>query len=237
MKKTLIISATVLAAAGLALSGCSVNPGIDPASTPGPSATSSSSTPGPSATSNSSTPGMSGMPEMSGDGTNTTPATPDGGTKSAGDNHNAADTTFAQLMIPHHEDAITMSDGLLGKEGIDSRVMALADRIKAEQTPEIDQLNASLEAWGEPAGMPGGMDGSMGGSMGGGDMQALDAAQGTEASTVFLEQMIIHHTSAIAMAEQEAANGSDADTVKLAESIVSSQKAQIQEMKDLLTTL
>ena len=38
--------------------------------------------------------------------------------------HNQADVMFALMMIPHHNQAIEMSDILLAKEGIDPEVTA-----------------------------------------------------------------------------------------------------------------
>lgn len=63
--------------------------------------------------------------------------------------HNDADIAFAQGMVPHHSQAIEMSDMLLTKQGIDPRVVDLAQQIKAAQGPEIEQLNAWLTAWGQ----------------------------------------------------------------------------------------
>lgn len=68
--------------------------------------------------------------------------------------HNQADVTFAEAMIPHHSQAIEMSTVLLAKEGIDPRVRDLAGQIKAAQTPEIEQLSAWLGNWDQP--MPSG---------------------------------------------------------------------------------
>ncbi|QHE71037.1 DUF305 domain-containing protein [Rhodococcus sp. WAY2] len=63
--------------------------------------------------------------------------------------HNDADIAFAQRMVPHHSQAIEMSEILLTKQGIDPRVVDLAQQIKAAQGPEIEQLNAWLTAWGQ----------------------------------------------------------------------------------------
>lgn len=68
--------------------------------------------------------------------------------------HNNADAMFAQHMIPHHQQAIEMSDIILGKQGIDPRVTDLAKQIKDAQTPEIEQLKGWLSAWGMPTTMP-----------------------------------------------------------------------------------
>jgi len=69
---------------------------------------------------------------------------------SAEEAHNQADAMFAQHMIPHHQQAIEMSDMLLGKQGIDPRVLDLAKQIKAAQGPEIEQMQTWLTQWGTP---------------------------------------------------------------------------------------
>lgn len=167
--------------------------------------------------------------------------------------HNDADVMFAQMMIPHHAQAIEMSDMLLAKENIPAEVSELAEQIKAAQRPEIEQLESWLNEWGEPAQMPEmgndmpgmdgmdeGMDGmggmEMEGMMSEEDMQALDAAQGAEAGQLFLEQMIVHHEGAVEMAQTEVAEGENADAVAMAQEIVETQQAEISTMADLLTS-
>ena len=120
--------------------------------------------------------------------------------------HNQADVMFSQHMIPHHRQAIEMSDIILGKQGIDSRVTDMAEQIKAAQGPEIQQMQSWLAGWGMPtmpmtpgtAGMPG-MDGMMSPA----DMDALNKAQGVQASKLYLTQMVEHHRVAISMAQNE----------------------------------
>lgn len=58
---------------------------------------------------------------------------------SAAEAHNPADVMFAQHMIPHHQQAIQMSDIVLGKQGIDPRVVNLANEIKAAQAPRFNK--------------------------------------------------------------------------------------------------
>jgi uncharacterized protein (DUF305 family) len=73
-----------------------------------------------------------------------------------GESHNQADVMFAMQMIPHHQQAIEMSDVVLNKEGIDPRVTELANQIKAAQGPEIQQMQGWLNQWGSPMPMPSG---------------------------------------------------------------------------------
>ena len=159
---------------------------------------------------------------------------------SAPDDFNDADVTFAQMMIPHHEQAIEMSDTLLEKDGVDEQVRDLAEQIKDAQQPEIDQMKDWLDQWGEDESM-GGMGHDMG-AMGDGmmseeDMSRLDDATGAEASELFLEQMIMHHEGAIQMAEVEVEDGENPDAVALAERIIEAQTEEIATMQDLLETL
>ncbi|MFU8947667.1 DUF305 domain-containing protein [Mycetocola zhadangensis] len=149
---------------------------------------------------------------------------------------NDADVTFAQMMIPHHEQAVEMSDMILAKDGIDDQVANLATQIKDAQGPEITQLNEWLDAWGEDSDM-GGMDHGMGGMMSDEDMKALEDASGAEAATLFLEQMIMHHEGAIEMAETEVNDGANPDAIDMAETIVSTQSDEISVMENLLGTI
>ncbi|OOP60939.1 DUF305 domain-containing protein [Arthrobacter sp. SRS-W-1-2016] len=170
------------------------------------------------------------MPGMSHDSS----AMASGSAPVAAGDHSSDDTMFAQSMIPHHAQAVDMSDTLLKKQNIPAAVTALATRIKAAQAPEIDKMTAWLQSWNESATMS--ASHSMTGMMGTDDMAKLDAAQGTEAAKLFLTQMIAHHQGAVAMAKTEAAAGKNSGAVALAKSIVASQEAEIQEMKNLLAT-
>ncbi|MCO4254514.1 DUF305 domain-containing protein [Pseudarthrobacter cellobiosi] len=205
MKKTLTISAAAIAAA-IALAGCSAGSGAGSSDT---------------STTSGMNHGSSGMPSSS------APA--------ASAEFNNADTTFAQMMIPHHTQAVAMSDTMLKKEGIPAAVTDLATKIKAAQGPEIEKMTGWLESWGQPTDMPSAH--SMSGMMGEEDMTKLEAAQGTEAAKLFLTQMIAHHEGAVMMAKTETSDGKNADAVQLSKDIVSSQEAEMQEMKNLLATL
>ena len=61
---------------------------------------------------------------------------------------------FAQMMIPHHAQAVEMSDMMLKKQDIPAEVTALATRIKAAQGPEIEKMTGWLEGWDEPTQAP-----------------------------------------------------------------------------------
>ena len=193
--KFLTLSAAAIAAA-LALAGCSAGSSA-PSATPSSSASSAGSMPGMG-------PGM-----MS----SSAPA--------ASTEHNAADTMFVQGMIPHHEQAVEMSETMLKKKDIPASVTDLATRIRAAQAPEIETMTGWLKAWNESATMGAGH--SMDGMMGDDDMKQLESAQGNEAAKLFLTQMIAHHQGAVMMAKTETAQGKNADAIKLSKNIVTAQ--------------
>jgi uncharacterized protein (DUF305 family) len=174
--------------------------------------------------------GSSGSPSAAG-----SPAT--SSTPAAGQ-HNDADVMFAQGMIPHHQQAVAMSDMILAKDGIDAKVTDLATQIKAAQAPEIAQMSGWLAGWGENPSPSMGMDHDMGGGMmSQADMDALDQATGKEAARLFLTGMITHHKGAITMARDEVTNGQNPEAIALAQKIITDQQAEITTMNQLLQQL
>jgi uncharacterized protein (DUF305 family) len=175
--------------------------------------------------------GSSGSPSAA----SSSPAAP--ATPAAGP-HNDADVMFAQGMIPHHQQAVAMSDMILAKDDIDPKVTDLATQIKAAQAPEIAQMSGWLAGWGQNPSPSMGMDHDMGGGMmSQADMDALDQATGKEAARLFLTGMITHHKGAITMAQHEVANGQNPEAVALAQKIITDQQAEITTMNQLLQQL
>jgi uncharacterized protein (DUF305 family) len=166
--------------------------------------------------------------------------------------HNEADVEFAQMMIPHHQQAVEMA-ALAPQRAAATEILDLAGRVQAAQDPEIEQMSGWLEGWGEqvPAGSAGhdmgGMDGEGGsGGAGGGeaeaghgmmtaeDMAALEAASGAEFDRMFAEMMIEHHQGAVAMANDEIEAGRSAEAIELARAIVDAQQTEIAELQGFL---
>ncbi|YCK83114.1 DUF305 domain-containing protein [Arthrobacter sp. D3-18] len=180
--------------------------------------------------------GSDSMPGMD-HGSSGTSASPSANSSDAG--HNAADTMFARMMIPHHAQAVEMSDAMLAKADIPTAVMDLAVKIKEAQAPEIEKMTAWLKSWNEDATMPAdghdahGMDGMLSDA----DLQKLKDAQGVEAAKLFLTQMIAHHEGAVSMAKTETSQGKNPEAVQLGKDIIAAQEAEIREMRDLLAGL
>ena len=156
---------------------------------------------------------------------------------------NDADVTFVTGMVPHHDQAVEMADMVL-EDNPSEPVRALAERIKAAQQPEVEQLNDMLETFGEQpsSGGHGGHGGDSDAAMHGGmmseqQMAEFEAATGTAAERMFLEMMIEHHNGAIDAAEIEIADGKYQPAIDLATKIRDDQRAEIAEMEQLLSQL
>ena len=152
---------------------------------------------------------------------------------------NDADVEFAQMMIPHHEQAVEMAD-LVADRSTDPDVQDLAARILAAQEPEIDTLNGWLEAWGADRAESemSGMDASaMGGMMSEEDVFPLEAASGVQFDRMWLQMTLEHHTGALGMAQTEISEGEDPQAIALAQDSTASQGAEITEMEQLLEGL
>ena len=154
---------------------------------------------------------------------------------------NEADVTFVAGMRPHHEQAVEMADLVLAADP-PAEVAALAERIKADQQPEIEQLDAMLETFGEkPAGGHGGHGGGdkaeHEGMMSEQEMASLRQATGPAAARLFLELMIVHHEGAISASETELREGQHEPALELARKIRASQQTEIEQMRALLTQL
>jgi uncharacterized protein (DUF305 family) len=147
---------------------------------------------------------------------------------------NDADVMFAQMMIPHHEQAIEMSDMALDPSTQASKeVIDLATQIKAAQDPEIKQMKDLLAAWGQPltAEMDHGSD--MDGMLSMDEMQKLGSLKGPDFDYFWAQSMIAHHEGAIDMAEVVLADGSNAEALALANAIVSAQATEIDILKSI----
>lgn len=225
MNRHALVLSAVAAVAVLGLSACSTDEGATNADTSAATA----STAGAETASEHSEADHSGTHEAAGE------------TAGEAGLHSDADVMFAQMMMPHHEQAIEMSDIILSKEGVPADVVTLAEEIKTAQGPEIQQLTEWLEQWGEPV-EPGASHGGhdtaeMEGMVSPEGLQQLSDAPGPEAAKLFLEQMIGHHEGAVTMAEDEVAHGTFQPAVDLSHAIIDTQQQEIDQMKDMLASM
>lgn len=158
----------------------------------------------------------------------------DGQMMNTGDGiYSGSDIMFAQMMIPHHQQAIEMAD-LAIKISKNNDVINLAKQIKTAQAPEITQMRGWLISANASEDMGHSMD--MGGMLSDSEIATLAKSTGKTFDTLFLNGMIAHHEGAIHMVMM-IEDSSNAEIKALGDSIVKSQTAEISLMRDLLKTL
>lgn len=173
--------------------------------------------------------------------------------------HNSQDATFLTDMVAHHQQAIDMAE-MVPSHTSSAQLKSLAARIEAAQGPEIAKMNGWLGEWSEgssassqPTSAGGGHDmsgmdhGSMDhagptssaqpmgpGMMSAREMADLESKSGASFDRTWLTMMIAHHEGAIAMSQQELAQGENAQVKTVAQAIIDGQTKEIAEMKAML---
>jgi uncharacterized protein (DUF305 family) len=150
--------------------------------------------------------------------------------------YNADDVAFATNMIPHHQQAVDLA-ALVPDRTTNAALQSLAQQISAAQQPEIEVMKVFLVQWKENPDTDSGHGGhgnTMQGMVDDATMTKLKSLNGAEFDKLWLETMISHHQGAIEMAKAEVANGDNVDAKSLATNIVTTQEAEIGQMKQML---
>lgn len=151
---------------------------------------------------------------------------------------NADDVMFAQMMIPHHEQAVVMAD-LAADRTQDPQLSGLAKEIKAAQDPEIRLMLSWLEQWDVPQLSQSealsthgshGMDGMLSDAQ----LEALASASGDTFDALFAQYMIEHHQGAVSMANDVLARGAHPAVATLAREIIVTQEKEITQLQAFL---
>lgn len=161
-----------------------------------------------------------------------------------------ADQHFIVMMIPHHQGAIDMAELALEKAQR-PELKKLAEAIQRDQNREIDEMRTWYRQWygtdvpdmpmqGMGMGMGMGMNSHRSQVMSGmpmhsgmmhmaGDLTALNNA--SDFDLEFIRQMIPHHQSGVMMAQMVLSRAQHPEIRTLAESIIKSQTAEIEQMQ------
>ena len=145
-----------------------------------------------------------------------------------------SDVMFLQMMIPHHEQAVEISNLALSKSS-NTELLALAQRISEEQDAEIEMMRGWLQAAGEDEEMGHAMHG-MDGMLSDDALSHLEKAEGSAFDRAWLNGMIEHHDGAIEMAEM-IVDARDERLRAFGERIIAAQSAEIDEMKSIVKKL
>jgi uncharacterized protein (DUF305 family) len=136
--------------------------------------------------------------------------------------------SFALAMVPHHQQAVVMSNFAL-KNTMNPQLLEIARQIIAEQEPEIQKMTPWLE--GSPVNENMVMDGMLTTAQ----LAELSAATGSVFDRLYVEYMVMHHQGAITMAEI-AITLPDSELVMFASAIIEAQTAEIQTLSQILPT-
>jgi len=161
--------------------------------------------------------------------------------------YTTSELMFAEMMIPHHQQALEMSDlALANSTNPDIRI--LAEEIKAGQAPEIVQMQGWLDqtpSIRNPGSMDhSGMDHSgmghsgmmMGGMATPAQMEELAALSSPQFDDLFLRLMIDHHEGALDMVSM-IQGSTNPEVAALAADIIRVQREEIVTMRALLQVL
>jgi len=150
-------------------------------------------------------------------------------------NLNGSDSMFTEMMIPHHQQAVEMSDLALSTS-TNIKVLDLAKRIKTAQSSEILQMQSWLGTSDSDENMDEHMGHGMGGMMSESEMETLKLSTGKTFDRLFLEGMITHHEGALHMVTMiKDTDNLEINTFGL--DVTKVQTAEIAEMKELLASL
>ncbi|MEY3934316.1 MAG: hypothetical protein RLZZ606_915 [Actinomycetota bacterium] len=134
--------------------------------------------------------------------------------------------SFAEAMVPHHQQAIDISE-FAKTNTSNPGILAMAEKIIGQQTPEIQKMAAWLEGKSFDNSMI--MDGMLSGAQ----VAELKDSQGAEFDQLYVQYMVQHHEGAIAMAA-DALGIDDPELSEFANSIIKNQTAEIEELMALL---
>ena len=150
------------------------------------------------------------------------------------DQMSSSDAMFLQMMIPHHQQAVLISE-LAMKNSSNPEVIALAKQIRDAQGPEI----TAMRSWLIAAGLgedPGHSMSSMKGMLTEDELASLTSATGKEFDRLFLTGMIAHHDGAVEMLSM-IEKTTNADVKGLGNEILASQSAEIELMSKILKVI
>lgn len=152
------------------------------------------------------------------------------------------DKHFIEMMIPHHQDAVEMADLALQKAK-HPEIKKLAATIKTDQTREIEQMKGWYKKWygtEVPATSMTGMGMGMRQGRGQGPMHSGMMAMNMNLESLknasdfdkeFIRQMIPHHQMAVMMSRMALNRATQSQIRDLAQAIIKSQTAEIQQMQ------
>ncbi|WP_406835370.1 DUF305 domain-containing protein [Streptomyces sp. AHU1] len=174
------------------------------------------------------------VPGAPGEGNRTLSASEAAARRADDDTPNAADVSYARMMIQHHTQALEMT-GLVPGRARSGDLKRLALRISAAQGPEIEVMRGWLKTHGEKEAGDAGdhRHTEMPGMATEAQLKELRAARGADFDALFLTLMIAHHEGAITMATDVKAQGNNLLIEEMADDVVAQQTSEITRMRGM----
>lgn len=147
-------------------------------------------------------------------------------------NLGSGEIMFAQLMIPHHQQAVEMANLAL-KNSNNMKVKLLAKNIITAQKSEMKQMKFWLKVTKSPETMGHQME--MNGMLTSQQFAQLGSLKGEKFDKLFLKLMIQHHEGALSMVSM-VSKSKNGEVRKLAVAITNAQSSEISLMNGYLAT-
>jgi uncharacterized protein (DUF305 family) len=153
---------------------------------------------------------------------------------------NDTDVMFLQMLIPHHQQGVRLA-GLAAEHAGRPEVRDFAAAVVATQTDELSEMEAWLADWDQPTAA----DPDPGAHHGHGDglhrpdpavVTALARTEPAAFDSTFLNLFTGHQHGAVELARMELADGFHPDARDLADRVVRSRTAQVEQMATLTAT-
>lgn len=141
----------------------------------------------------------------------------------------SSEREFIEGMIPHHQEAVDTAKEVIARGGTTPEIKQLVEAIVVAQEREITAMKQWYQDWYGEGYVDTGTYQPM--------MRELENLSGAELDRVFLEDMIMHHMGAIMMARSVQPYIEHEALAELTQAIVSTQAAEIAEMRGLLRAL
>ena len=140
---------------------------------------------------------------------------------------NTADKTFVSEMVAHHRLGMTMVESAVLKSD-DVRLRKLVFEMESYHGHELHQLSSNLQDWNmyEAKVFPGFIDQIR--------LAQIDQLTGPAYDEAWILAMIEHHEGAVLIGKNQLLGGKVPDLIALAKKVVTTQKAEIAEMKKIL---
>jgi len=139
------------------------------------------------------------------------------------------DAEFVDFFVPHHQMAIMMADHE-SAHGQDADVVGMAKAMKQSQTKEVELMQmkrAGLAGAPQPGPMPEDPHATK-------EMAEMMNLSGAELDRMFLQEMIVHHASALPTSHRAKPHVLDSDLSALADDMFDAQATEIGDMQEML---